>query len=238
VGFGAQAEQDWQLEMKWRSHVAASSSSSSSSASSGVLGGKGLSLRVETWQGCVVEVLVSLCSPLPFATLGVKVLPFSGCFVVAVSARSAPSSRALNALRTARASLSLLLLVVPPLSPGLGLFRPRMLFSGMNCSSADFLRVDSRALGSVRRMEAFKAAISALSLVADGFEGGLGDLDGDREGDSGSFKGNWVVGSWKEGLRRWASGDLEVCFGEKSGGGLGRERRRETLALPSGNMAE
>jgi hypothetical protein len=73
-------------------------------------------------------------------------------------------------------------------------------------------------------MEAFKAAISALSLVADDFEGGLGDLDGDREGDSGSFKGNWVVGSWKEGLQWWASGDMKVCFSEERGGGLGEER--------------
>jgi hypothetical protein len=181
----------------------------------------------------VEEELISSRMPsllsLPFAA---KTLPFGGFFAVAVSARSAPSSRALNALRTARASLSLLLLVVPLLSPGLGLFRPRMLFSGMSCSSVDFLRVVSGALGIVRRMEAFRAAISALSLVVDVFECGSGELDVDREGNSGSFKGNWVVGSWKEGLRRRASGDLEVCFGGERGGRLGDERRREASALP------
>lgn len=44
--------------------------------------------------------------------------------------------------------------------------------------------------------------------VRDG--GGDGDEDGGLEGDSGSLSGSWVVGSWKEGLRRWVVGDCAV----------------------------
>lgn len=66
----------------------------------------------------------------------------------------------------------------------------------------------------MRRMDAFRAAISALSVVVGVFEGGAGDDDGvgERDGDSGSFSGSWVVGSWKEGLRRCVEGDFDERF--------------------------
>ena len=38
---------------------------------------------------------------------------------------------------------------------------------------------------------------------------GGGEGDGELEGDSGSFSGSWVVGSWKEGLRRFVVGECE-----------------------------
>lgn len=83
---------------------------------------------------------------------------------------------------------------MPPLAPGFGLFRPRMLVSGINCSRADCLRVVSGAEGTVRRMEAFRAAISALRLEVVNFEGalweGLEEREGDLDGDSGSFSGS------------------------------------------------
>ena len=67
-----------------------------------------------------------------------------------------------------------------------------------------------------RRIDAFRAAISALRVEVVVFArragGRVGDDDGGLEGDSGSLSGSWVVGSWKEGLRRWVVGESDVGF--------------------------
>src|SRR5271154_1117512 len=101
----------------------------------------------------------------------------------------APSSLALNASSIFNALTSSLELQL--VSPGLGLFLPLVLVAGIICSSADFFFLDSGAEPTSRLMEAFSAAISALSEEA--FEillFGSGVAESEREGISGSRIGS------------------------------------------------